>query len=319
MPTDKNIQEKVRLHPRNKNREPYHLEAMKITIPELSNHITVNKFGAESVDFANPLAVKVLNQSLLSHYYNIKNWEFPEDNLVHPVPGRADYLHYIADLLEQSNFGALPAGIKITGLDIGTGATCIYPLLGVAEYDWKFLASDTQETSLDSAQKIIEANSLSEKITLILQPNPAKMFSGILTENTFVDFTMCNPPFHSSTEEAEKSSRRKVKNLTGKKVMKPLLNFAGVENELTYEGGEHNFIHNMINDSRNFATNVFWFTTLVSKKSNLKGIYKALNDLEVNQIKTIPMGTANKTSRIIAWSFSTKAEQLQWRTKNWKE
>ena len=319
MSTEKNIQEKVRLHIRNKNRERYDLEALKVAVPELADHITINKYEAESVDFANPVAVKLLNKALLSHYYDIKNWEFPVENLVPPIPGRADYLHYMADLLGQSNFGDLPEGDKIKVLDIGVGASCIYPIIGVTEYGWNFIGSDVDAQSIESSTNIVNSNpSLEGKVECRLQENPKAFFAGILNDDEKIDFSMCNPPFHSSTEEAQKVSHRKVKNLSGKKTAKVELNFAGISNELICEGGEAKFIHSMITESQDFAKNCFWFTTLVSKQSNLKGIYKSLNEMEVAQIKTIPIGTGNKSSRIIAWSFLSKEEQKEWRETRWR-
>ena len=319
MSTEKNTDEKVRLHIRNKNREKYDLDALIIAVPELKNHIKPNKYGADSVDFANPVAVKLLNKGLLSHYYGVANWDFPDENLVPPIPGRADYIHYMADLLGQTNFGEIPTGEKITVLDIGVGANCIYPIIGVTEYGWNFIGSDIDPQSIESATKIVASNlSLEGKIECRLQENPTAIFEGIINADEKIDFTICNPPFHSSTEEAEKGSRRKVKNLSGKKVKRPELNFAGLSNELVCEGGEHTFIHNMIKESEQFATNCYWFTTLVSKKSNLKGIYKVLNEMEATGIKTIPIGTGNKSSRIIAWSFLSKEEQKEWRETRWK-
>ena len=319
MSTEKNTQEKVRLHIRNKNRERYDLEALKVAVPELADHITINKYDAESVDFANPVAVKLLNKALLNHYYGIKNWDFPAENLVPPIPGRADYLHYMADLLGQSNFGELPEGGTIKVLDIGVGASCIYPIIGVTEYGWNFIGSDIDAQSIESSTNIVNSNpSLEGKVECRLQEDPKAFFTGILSNDEKIDFSMCNPPFHSSTEEAQKVSHRKVKNLSGKKSAKVELNFAGISNELICEGGEAKFIHNMITESQDFAKNCFWFTTLVSKQSTLKGIYKSLNEMEVAQVKTIPIGTGNKSSRIIAWSFLSKEEQKEWRETRWR-
>ena len=320
MSEEKNIQEKVRLHIRNKNREQYDLDALITAVPELSEHIKPNKYGENSVDFASPVAVKLLNKALLNHYYGIKNWDFPEENLVPAIPGRADYLHYMADLLGQSNFGEIPPGEKITVLDIGVGASCIYPIIGVTEYGWNFIGTDIDEKSVESSKKIVELNpNLEGKIECKSQPDPKSFFEGIIATEDKIDFSVCNPPFHSSTEEAEKTSRRKVQNLSRKKVLRPALNFAGIENELITEGGEHTFIHNMISESEKFAKNFYWFSTLVSKQSNLKGIYRALNTVEAVQVKTIPIGTGNKSSRIIAWSFLTREEQKEWRETRWKK
>lgn len=315
----KKSQEKTRLHPRNRNREPYDLNTLKLVEPSLVRHIQPNKYGEESVDFSHPEAVRLLNKALLHHYYGIKSWDFPKENLCPPIPGRADYLHYIADVLCQSNFGKIPTSGSVKGLDVGTGASCIYPIIGVAEYGWTFIGSDIASQSIASAQNIVTSNAvLNDKIECRLQKNPKAIFKGILDRDEKVDFTMCNPPFHTSAEEAQKGTQRKVQNLSGKKTASPALNFAGVSNELIYPGGELAFIQQMIQESRYFAGNCFWFSTLVSKSSNLKRIEQILQDAGVEQNKTISVGTGNKTSRIVAWSFLSKAEQKEWRETRWR-
>jgi len=319
MPTKKSQQEKTRMHSRNKNRERYDLSALIISNPELVNYLKPNKYGEDSVDFSNPIAVKILNKALLNHYYGIKNWEFPDENLCPPIPGRADYIHHIADLLCENNFGVIPTGDRITCFDIGVGANCIYPIIGVTEYDWKFIGSDIDPKSIESAKNIVNSNSsLKDKIEVRLQEDRNDIFYGIIGREDKIDLSICNPPFHSSSEAAQKGSRRKVENLTGEKAKTPKLNFAGISNELICDGGEYKFIHNMIKESKKFSENCYWFSTLVSKQSNLKGIYNSLKKNEANQIKTIPMGTGNKSSRIVAWTFLSKEEQKEWKETRWK-
>lgn len=319
MSKEKKPQEKTRLHLRNKNRKPYDLGALKIAQPELSKYIKLNKHGAESIDFAQPDAVKFLNKALLKHYYGIKHWDFPNENLCPPIPGRADYIHHMADLLARSNFGELPKGEKIKALDIGVGANCIYPIIGVTEYDWSFIGSDINPESVESAKNIGESNkTLTDKVEIKLQENPNSFFKNIISDSDSIDLTFCNPPFHSSTEEATKGTKRKVKNLSGKQEETPELNFAGISNELICEGGEATFINKMIEESKKFKKNVYWFSTLVSKESNLKRIHKQLSEAEATMIKTIPLGTGNKSSRAVAWSFLDKKAQQAWKEKNWK-
>lgn len=307
MTSGKKEQEKARLHPRNKNRERYDLKALVRTLPELKKHIINNKFGTTSIDFANPLSVKLLNKALLNHYYGIKHWDFPDENLCPPILGRADYMHYIADLLSESKVGEIPKGDKITCLDVGVGASCIYPIIGVTEYGWSFIGADINPKSLKSAQENINNNpSTKGKVEFRLQKNPKDIFRGIIGKEDKIDITICNPPFHSSREVAKQGARRKVGNLSGKKVNNPELNFAGISDELICEGGEYNFIQTMIRESKQFSKNCFWFSTLVSKQANLKGIYKLLEQTEAKQVRTIPMGTGNKVSRVVAWTFSSK-------------
>lgn len=320
MSEEKNHKEKSRMHPRNKNRERYDLAALIKAYPNLSQYLKPNKLGEDSIDFLNPVAVKLLNQALLKHYYGINNWEFPDENLTPPIPGRADYIHYMADLLAEKNFGEIPQGAKIICYDIGIGASCIYPIIGVSEYNWNFIGSDIDPKSIESANNIVSANpSLKDKIDCRLQKNPRDVFYGVISREDKIDLSICNPPYHATVEEAKKGSRRKIKNLTGKEEKNPILNFSGINKELVTEGGEYKFIHNMLRESKKYEKNFFWFSTLVSKQSNLKSVFKALKKFEASQIRTIPMGTGNKSSRIVAWTFLSKEEQLQWSKSRWKK
>ena len=288
MSSEKQQKEKTRLHPRNKNRERYDLDALVISTPDLKEYVVPNKSGQASVDFSNPIAVKLLNKALLNHYYGISNWEFPDENLCPPIPGRADYIHYIADLLSESNFGNIPMGDKITCLDVGVGASCIYPIIGVTEYEWKFIAADINVDSIASSQHIIDSNaSLKEMVECRLQKKARNTFYNIIGEEEKIEAVICNPPFHSSSEDAQKVTQRKHRNLSKEKGKKSEVNLAGISDELICEGGEIQFIDNMLLESEEFSKNVFWFSTLVSKQSNLKAIYKMLDDTRgINQVPT---------------------------------
>ena len=97
------------------------------------------------------------------------------------------------------------------------GASCIYPILGVTEYDWNFIGSDIAEKSIANAKNIIASNpQLKGKIECRLQNNPTQIFKGIIATNEKIDVTISNPPFHASKEDALKGTRRKIKNLSGK-------------------------------------------------------------------------------------------------------
>ncbi|MCB9198094.1 MAG: 23S rRNA (adenine(1618)-N(6))-methyltransferase RlmF [Flavobacteriales bacterium] len=310
---------KARLHKRNKNRDRYDLKELIKTIPDLEKFVIPNKLGEDTVDFSQPEAVKLLNKAILFLDYGIDYWDFPAQNLTPPIPGRADYIHNMADLLMENNFGKLPEGNKITCVDIGTGASCIYPIIGVTEYGWNFIASDVDPDSINAAQEIVQKNALLKgKVSCKLQHSSNDIFYGIMRKDEKVDLTICNPPFHSSIEEARKGSLRKERNLGGKNVKNPTLNFGGNVNELVYPGGEYKFIHKMIRESEKFYKNCLWFSTIVSKQSNLEGVYKTLRKNGALDIRTIPMGTGNKSSRIVAWTYLSREEQKDWREHRWK-
>ena len=298
---------KTELHPRNKFREAYDYNALIRSFPELAPYVIRNKYKSESIDFFDPKAVLSLNKALLKHHYQIENWNIPENYLCPPIPGRSDYLHIVADLLAGG--GSIPMGSAVKGLDIGIGSACIYPLIGNREYGWSFVGSDVDARSIESSQAIINANpSLKGKIELRMQANSKDIFKGIIREKELFDFTMCNPPFHKSEEEARSSAKRKLDHLKKKKGAELVLNFGGKSNELWYEGGERAFLSEMINQSKEFAKAVVYFSSIISQEANLKSVYKLLKLSKAQSVKTIPMNTGNKKSRIVTWTFKSKEE-----------
>jgi 23S rRNA (adenine1618-N6)-methyltransferase len=305
--------EKSTLHPRNKHRSRYDFDVLFIKTPELKSFVFKNEHGIETIDFSNPLAVKMLNKTLLKTYYGILDWDLPEDYLCPPIPGRADYIHHIADLLAEVNQNSIPTGNNIMGLDIGVGANCIYPILGNAEYDWSFVATDIDATALENCVTIIEKNPhLSDVISLQQQVNARFIFKDIIQPEDKFAFTICNPPFHKSEEDANKGTLRKISNLNQQKTKKAVLNFGGQNGELWCEGGELKFITQMIYESSKYPLNCLWFTTLVSKKENLASIYKTLSKVNAVEIKTVDMAQGQKTSRFVAWTFMTADQQKAW-------
>ena len=310
--------EKTKLHPRNKHRERYNFKELIKTFPKLSSFVKLNDFGDESINFFDPEAVKMLNTALLQHFYSITHWEIPKNYLCPPIPGRADYIHHVAQLLGESNYGNTPTGASVKCLDIGVGANCIYPIIGNHEYGWSFIGAEIDNTALENAKSIAEKNSsLKKSIEFRWQKNQKDVFYGVIKKEERIDVTICNPPFYSSKAEATINTQRKIKNLKGIKIENPIKNFGGQNTELWCDGGENRFIKNMIRESKKFSDSCFWFTSLISKQSNLKSIYKSLELEKATEVKTITMGTGNKTTRIVAWTFLNLEDQKNWRDIKW--
>jgi 23S rRNA (adenine1618-N6)-methyltransferase len=285
-----------------------------MSYPALQPHVLIKPDGGKTIDFANPNGVKALNAALLAHYYQVEFWDVPAGYLCPPIPGRADYVHYLADLLAKDNQAVVPKGKSIRGLDIGTGANVIYPIIATRSYGWQMVGTDIDAVSIKSANAIIDSNSvLTNYIDVRQQHNQQQIFRGAVKPDERFDFCMCNPPFHQSAEQAKAVSQRKIQNLIKNKTKRGShistqkhiadLNFAGQSNELWCEGGELQFIQKMIAESREYATQIRWFSSLVSKKDNLIQIYKSLRELGITNVKTIEMAQGQKVSRFVAWHF----------------
>ncbi|MDD1013324.1 23S rRNA (adenine(1618)-N(6))-methyltransferase RlmF [Pseudomonas rubra] len=312
---------KPTLHPRNRHQGRYDFPQLIKSSPELGRFMITNPHGKPSIDFANPDAVRVFNRALLKAQYGIQHWDIPADYLCPPIPGRADYVHVLADLLAEDNGGEIPRGAQVQALDIGVGANCIYPLLGHSDYRWRFLGSDIDATALAAAGAIVKANGLGKAISLRQQDNRKHILLGLLKGDERFDLTLCNPPFHASRDEATRGSQRKWRAL-GKADPKrklPVLNFGGQNNELWCEGGEIRFVSQLVAESACLGQQVLWFTSLVSKASNLPGIEAALKKAGAVEQRVVEMGQGQKQSRMVAWTFQDAAARQAWRQLHWSK
>ena len=296
---------KTMLHPRNQHREGYDFERLVAQSPELARFLISNPRGQSTIDFQDVLAVRMLNRALLKTYYNVDFWDIPANYLCPPIPGRADYIHYLADLLANSNNHEIPRGRGIKVLDIGTGASLVYPLIGQSEYGWDFTGVDIDPTAIKSARQICEFNRL--KIVLRQQDIPENIFNGVIKPGDAFHITMCNPPFHASIAQANRGTQRKWRNLG--KGPSNMLTCGGQNAELWCPGGELKFIARMIEQSAAFAYQCLWFSALVSKKDNLQPLYKILGKARVADFQVVEMAQGQKTSRFVAWTYIRRKQR----------
>lgn len=315
--------QKPGLHPRNKNAAGYDFTALTAVAPGLVKYIITTKAGTPSIDFANPGAVKAFNRALLALHYGVRGWEIPAGYLCPPIPGRADYIHHLADLLATCNKKVIPTGPGVRVLDIGVGANCVYPLIGHAEYGWNFLGVDIDEAALANAQLILSKNPESTAaFELRHQTVWDNIFLGLLRSGENFEVSMCNPPFHNTPDDVIAVSQRKWNKL-GKPGAKkgaalPRLNFGGGGTELWCNGGERAFVKLMIEQSSDIPKRVMWFTSLVSSAENLEHIEVALKKAKVVESRTIPMAQGQKQSRFVAWTFCGNGEREKWRRERWQ-
>jgi 23S rRNA (adenine1618-N6)-methyltransferase len=286
-------------HPRNRHRGRYDFRRLVAACPELAPLVRPNPAGEATVDFADPRAVRLLNRALLADWYGLSGWDLPEGYLCPPIPGRADYVHHLADLLAPERPGPLRV------LDIGTGASLIYPILGRLEYGWTVVATEVDAGALAAAEAIRAGHpDLAAGIELRRQADPGRVFEGVTRPGERFHLCLCNPPFHASAAEARAGSQRKWRNLGRGGGPRPVLNFGGRARELWCPGGEAGFVGRMVAESARRPDLCLWFTSLVARSANLPRLQAALRDAGAARVRVIPMGQGQKESRILAWSFS---------------
>ena len=303
------------MHPRNRYARPYDLERLAEVVPALREYLRHTPDGRLTLDFAHADAVRHLNRALLLGDYGLKFYDLPKEALTPAVPSRLDYVHVVADLLEGSRSRGNDVGERgaIRGLDVGTGASLVYPILGIREHGWRFVGTDVNEASLRAARAVIDFNPvLKGKVELRRQPKPARIFDGVIRPGERFAFTMCNPPFYESEQAAQTAAELKWRKL-GRAVGQGR-NFGGQGAELHTPGGEPRFLLAMIRESYRYREQVLWFTTLVSRDKYLKvaarGFRQKTSSRDAKlawgpprRHETVTLGTGAKTRRVLAWGW----------------
>lgn len=255
--------------------------------PELKKYIIKHdeKIEEFSFDWSNNDLSLLMTKSILNYYFNIKYYDIPKGFLIPPVPSRLNYLNLINELIkdiEKEN---------IIGVDIGTGANIIYPILGNSIYNWKFICSEINNESYNNAKLILQKNNLEENINLIKQENKNNIFVSIINQENKYTFSMCNPPYYDYEQEIKIEDKKRDTEY----------NF----DEVYYEKGELGFFERYFEESICYKKNIFLFTILIGKKSNSEIIYDKINSynniIKLCDIKKIMTG--NNVRYIIYWSF----------------
>lgn len=293
--------QKSSFHPKNQFNKAYDFLKLAEVVPELAEFFKTTKSGHLTLNYNEPKAVKYLNKALLKLYYDIAYWDIPDDYLCPPIPGRLDYIHHLADLIEEQQVKTTRLYNSNAVVDIGTGPSVIFPILGVKEYNWSFLATDIDDKAIKVGQAIAMTNkSLQNRIKFRIQKDPNLIFKKVISTDQKFLASMCNPPFYIHEEQVQEVSSKKRKNLD---YQDDVRNFGGKDHELITRGGEVGFISRMITESVFFKDNFLVFTSLVSQKTSLDPLFRKLERTEVPFSKVVTMKHGVKETRILAWSF----------------
>ncbi|KAI0150678.1 hypothetical protein GGR57DRAFT_180274 [Xylariaceae sp. FL1272] len=299
-PTTKpTVEAKLSMHPEKYFKDLYSTEPdfyqLGVAHPEFG---AVLKNGSQ-LDFADPNSVMQLTKTLLKADFNLQ-LNLPSDRLCPPVPNRHNYILWLKDLLDSSSSSyteCFDPERRVVGLDIGTGASLIYPLLGCAQRSsWHFVATDIDATSLEYARINARLNELEHRIRIVPRQASEPLIPLDELGLSNIDFVMVNPPFYSSENE--------LASLAAQKSKPPNTACTGAPNEMVCDGGEVGFIQRILQESLLTRRRVQWYTAMVGKQSSLEVLVDRLKEHKIHNyaITTFIQGT--KTRRwAIAWSF----------------
>ncbi|KAF9525107.1 hypothetical protein CPB83DRAFT_897251 [Crepidotus variabilis] len=290
------------MHPRNPYRAPPDFDSLAQSYPELKRCLVISTKNAGgqfvTINFRDEVALRKLTEAIMFRDFGVK-LKIPDDRLCPPIPNRMNYVLWIQDVVQHTlGINAQKQGEIIRGVDIGTGATAIYPvLLSSLEKTWEMVGTEIDDASYLCASSNIETNHLqsrikivkAEKLNPILQP-----LNGVI-EDSMYHFTMCNPPFYSSSKEIE--SLAKGKHLPPNAVC------TGSTTEMIYPGGEVAFVGKMVDESTTYRRQCRWYTSMLGKLSSVEKIVQRLRSHNIANYAITEFIQGRTRRWAVAWSF----------------
>ncbi|KAI0033736.1 hypothetical protein K488DRAFT_47114 [Vararia minispora EC-137] len=282
------------MHPRNPYRNPPDFKELANAYEPLRRHLIQTAAGTATVNFKDELAQRTLTKALLHRDFNL-SLSIPSDRLCPPAR-RLNYVLWIQDIIHATRC-CYPRDTRIRGIDIGTGASAIYPLLLCRlSPEWRMVGTELDERSLRCGQENIARNNLSNQIHIVPAMRDGPILpASVVTSTSSFDFTMCNPPFYSSAEDIVRSAECKE--------FEPSAVCTGAEVEMITEGGECLFVRRMVEESLHFRERCSWYTSMLGKLSSVSEVVALLHSNSIDNYG-ITEFTQGQTRRwAIAWSF----------------
>ncbi|XP_069004106.1 RNA N6-adenosine-methyltransferase mettl16 [Embiotoca jacksoni] len=279
------------MHPRNRYKDkPPDFTYLASKYPDFQQHVHTSLTGRPVVNFKEPEAVRALTCTLLKEDFGL-TIEIPLERLIPTVPLRLNYIHWVEDLIDGQKQPR-------RGIDIGTGASCIYPLLGATMNGWFFLATEVDDICFDYATKNVEQNKLSDLVKVVKVPQKTLLMDALKEETEIVyDFCMCNPPFFANQLEAKGVNSRNSRRPPPSSV-----NTGGVT-EIMAEGGELEFVKRIIHDSLQLKKRLRWYSCMLGKKCSLAPLKEELRKQGVPKVTHTEFCQGRTMRWALAWSF----------------
>ncbi|XP_039215056.1 RNA N6-adenosine-methyltransferase METTL16 isoform X1 [Crotalus tigris] len=284
------------MHARNRYKnKPPDFAFLASKYPEFKQHVQINLSGRVSVNFKDPQAVRALTCTLLKEDFGLQI-DIPLERLIPTVPLRLNYIHWVEDLIAQQDTATKDS--VTWGIDIGTGASCIYPLLGATLNGWYFIATEVDDVCFSYAKKNVEQNNLSDLIKVVKVPQKTLLLDALEEESEVIyDFCMCNPPFFANQLEAKGVNSRNPRRPPPSSV-----NTGGIT-EIMAEGGELEFVKRIIHDSLQLKKRLRWYSCMLGKKCSLAPLKEELRIHGVPKVTHTEFCQGRTMRWALAWSF----------------
>lgn len=276
------------IHPRNKYKRPSDYKRLAVMYPEFREIAVMDFAGKVRIDFRDRRSLHVLTETLLKHDFDL-HVSIPADKLNPAIPLRLNYILWMEDLMTHSKLEME----RVTGIDVGTGAVCIYALLLAKIYKCRVIGTEVDKESVEHARECARRNKLQDLIEIITV-NSDRILKDALRDDGVYDFSMCNPPFFASESDGLEEVA---------KVLPPRNAPTGNDGELRTAGGEVGFVTRMIEESVEVGERVKIYSTMIGRKADLVALRRLLRAKDIKNMTWTEFCQGYTTRWGLAWSF----------------
>ncbi|KAI9693265.1 MAG: hypothetical protein M1822_005261 [Bathelium mastoideum] len=243
---------------------------------------------------------------------------FEESSFSKSVPHRYNYVRWIQEILDTTGddySDTYDPERQVIGIDIGTGASAIYPLLHTATRPlYRLAATELDAVSHAAAAHNISLNDhLAPRIRLYHPPSQdAPLLDLRALGLAGADFVMCNPPFYASTADLAARAARKAKPPSAVCTGAPVEMIYGAtlgSTAAAYEqnpGGDVGFCYRIVEESRGLKERVQWFTCMMGKLESLGQVVERLRSVGVRNWAIGCLSTGKTRRWVVGWSWGGK-------------
>lgn len=330
------------MHRRNIFRKEPDFKKLACDYQELKQFMTSSSKNRLKFDFKNPDALRALTCALLHRYFQ-KRITIPNDRMVPAVPQRLNYICWIEDLVKLLSIHQA-GDLNVLGIDIGTGASCIFPILSCHKNPaWSFIGVEADPKSYSIAIENVQKNFMDDRIRIVKISTEDTLNDILCLTNSPATFVMCNPPFFEEEYGVTLEMNPNICTTSGASNGAP--SAGGQLTTATYtggrpkssanssdkvesvcSGGEIAFVGRLLEESRHLKEEVTIYSSMLGRKQSLTHFKQTLSSLNEDNLSwTWAELCQGKTIRYaIAWSFYpgfdlTRAPPLRHgKNKSWK-
>lgn len=279
-----------------------------------------------------------ITELIVKEYFLVSNYKLNRKKLCPRVTNRLEYLkkveQYLMDGLKivkckKSNFIEKPIEKeeKRWIIDIGTGSSLIYPIIGMKMNDRNhFIVTEIDPESILDIKKHINSNNNFENRIFLIE---MKENEDLIPLNKIIElkkkigissisYLICNPPFYSNEIDYNNRSFKKKKLKKNELIISKSECFYNKEN--FDDGGELLFVKQIIQQSLSIQTSfdneiksIFfntWFTSQIGIYDNYKKLLSYFKEIGIKNFTSFTIDFQTKRW-VISWSFNNNLHAIK--------